>query len=127
MKIPETLRQRLREGKVIPFVGAGVSMSVRERGGAKLFPSWREMLERAAGRLEAEGDDVHAALVRNFLSLKAPNYLEAARYAHEGMGPAVWLDFLREQLDKSPESASPESLELAKAVWNLGSKLIITT
>ncbi|MDT7808504.1 MAG: hypothetical protein QOJ70_2317 [Acidobacteriota bacterium] len=32
MRIPETLRQRLREGKVIPFIGAGVSMSVRERG-----------------------------------------------------------------------------------------------
>lgn len=128
MKIPETLGQRLREGKVIPFVGAGVSMSVRERGtGNSLFPSWREMLEKAASRLEAEGGDVHAALVRNFLSLKAPNYLEAARYAHEGMGPSVWYDFLREQINKSPEGADPESLELAKAIWNLGSKLVITT
>lgn len=127
MKIPEKLRQRLREGKVIPFVGTGVSMSVREHDGAGLFPSWGEMLERAAVRLEAEGDGACAGLVRNFLSLKAPNYLEAARYAHEGLGPSIWYDFLREQLDKPPESAAPESLELAKAVWNLGSKLVITT
>ena len=128
MKIPDTLRQRLREGKVIPFVGAGVSMSVRERGtGKSLFPSWREMLEKAARRLEAEGGDVHAGLVRNFLSLKPPSYLEAARYAHEGMGASVWYDFLREQLNKSPEGAAPESLELAKDIWSLGSRLVITT
>src|SRR3954470_1144990 len=120
MMIPETLKKRLREGKVIPFVGAGVSMSVRERdGGGPLFPSWREMLEKAALRLEAEGNEGHAGLVRNFLNLKAPDYLQAARYAREGMGEAVWLDFLKEQLDKPPESASPESLELARAVWNL--------
>ncbi|HEY0173285.1 MAG TPA: tetratricopeptide repeat protein [Pyrinomonadaceae bacterium] len=128
MKIPETLRQRLREGKVIPFVGAGVPMSVRGReGGEPLFPSWREMLERAAGRLEGDGDEVRAGLVRNFLSLKPPKYLEAAQYAREGMGASDWYDSLRAQLDKSPESAAPESLELAKAVWKLGSRLVITT
>lgn len=128
MTIPETLRRRLREGKVIPFVGAGVSMSVRERdGGGPLFPSWREMLERAALRLEAEGDDQHAGLVRGFLSPKTLDYLEAARYARKGMGEAVWLDFLKGELDKHAESAAPESLELARAVWNLGSRLVITT
>lgn len=73
MMIPETLKKRLREGKVIPFVGAGVSMSVREReGGGPLFPSWREMLERAAGRLEAEGektqDDFSASCARALMS-----------------------------------------------------------
>src|ERR1051325_1190889 len=128
MRIPETLRQRLREGKVIPFVGAGVSMAVRERDGdGPLFPSWREMLERAARRLEVEGNEEHAGLVRGFLNIKPPNYLEAAKYAREGMGEAIWLNFLKEQLDKPLESAAPESLELAEAVWNLGSRLVITT
>ncbi|MFL6284953.1 MAG: SIR2 family protein [Pyrinomonadaceae bacterium] len=118
----------MREGKVIPFVGAGVSMSVRERdGGGPLFPSWREMLERAAGRLEAEGDEQHAGLVRGFLNPKTLDYLEAARYARKGMGEAIWLDFLKGQLDKPLESAAPESLELAEAVWRLGSRLVITT
>src|SRR5689334_1482710 len=119
MTIPATLRQRLREGKVIPFVGAGVSMSVRGRDGGPLFPSWREMLEGAAGRLEIEGNNEHAGLVRGFLNIKPPNYLEAAKYAREGLGEAVWLNFLKEQLDKPLESAAPESLELAKAVWGL--------
>jgi tetratricopeptide (TPR) repeat protein len=128
MKIPETLKRRLREGKVIPFVGAGVPMSVRERdSGRPLFPSWREMLERAASRLEGDDDDVRAGLVRNFLSLKPPKYLEAAQYAREGMGPSDWYGFLREQLARSHESADPESLELAKSVWRLGSKLVATT
>lgn len=128
IKIPETLRQRLSSGKVIPFVGAGVSMSVLERDGGKpLFPSWRELLERAALRLEDENDAEHAALVRNFLSPKTLDYLEAARYARRGMGPVIWFEFLSEQFDKSPESASPQSLEVARAVWGLGSRLVITT
>lgn len=128
MTIPATLKQRLREGKVIPFVGAGVSMSVRERdGGGPLFPSWRKMLESAALRLEDEGDDQHAGLVRGFLNPKTLDYLDAARYARKGMGEAVWLDFLKGELDKPAESAAPESLELARAVWNLGSRLVITT
>jgi hypothetical protein len=43
-RCPELLRRRYHDGKVIPFVGAGVSMSVSGGGG----PSWSELVERAA-------------------------------------------------------------------------------
>ena len=67
MMIPQTLEDRLREGKVIPFVGAGVSMAVINREtGKRLFPSWSELLMRAADRLDEEGDPSFANLVRGF-------------------------------------------------------------
>jgi tetratricopeptide (TPR) repeat protein len=126
--IPQTLRDRLLSGKVIPFVGAGVSMAVRHKDtGDPLFPGWRELLERAAVRLEAEQDSAHAALVRSFLAPKTTDYLQAARYARQGMGAAIWFNFLKEQFDKQPQQASQESLGLARAIWELGSHLIITT
>ncbi len=46
MYIPETLKKRLQEGTVIPFVGEGVSMAVMHRQTGKcLYPNWKELLE----------------------------------------------------------------------------------
>lgn len=126
--IPDTLKKRLRAGRVIPFVGAGVSMSVKDKEtNEPLFPGWRRLLESAAARLERDKKDSHAGLVRNFLAPDISDYLEAAKRAREGMGAAIWVEFLKEQLDKLSEQASVESLALAQAIWQLGSKLIITT
>lgn len=48
-RCPELLRRRYQEGKVIPFIGAGVSMSVIRRG-----PSWSELVDQAASDLGFE-------------------------------------------------------------------------
>ena len=128
LDIPRTLRTRLRDKQVLPFVGAGVSMAVRERDtGRRLFPSWRELLEHAADRLAEEKKEAYADIVRGLLALnRSEKYLEAARHAREGLG-AVWYDFLKEQLDRPRGQADDESLSLARQVWELGSRLIITT
>ncbi len=128
MSIPKTLEDRLREGKVIPFVGAGVSMPVLDsETGERLFPSWRELLERSATRLEEENDGQHAAAVRALLNLPKPDYLGAARHVREGLREAIWYQFLKEQFGYPRERAKTESLKLAQAIWNLKSKLVITT
>ena len=60
MNCPEELRQRYREGRVIPFVGAGVSMSVTwETDGRHLRgPSWRELVDQAATMLGFENPEL---------------------------------------------------------------------
>ncbi len=127
MDIPRTLRDRLRADKVIPFVGAGVSMSVLDRKtDERLFPSWRELLERAANRLEEEKKIPYATIVRSLLDLDKPDYLEAARRAREGLGEAIWYEFLGGQFDYPRERVKAESLKLAQAIWNLKSQLVIT-
>ena len=127
MEIPRTLRDRLRADKVIPFVGAGVSMSVLDgKTDKRLFPSWRELLERAANRLEEEKKIPYATIVRSLLDLDKPDYLEAARRAREGLGEAIWYEFLGEQFDYPRERVKVESLKLAQAIWNLKSQLVIT-
>ena len=47
---PEELRRRYVEGRVVPFVGAGVSMSVtwNTTMGVQRGPSWSELVDRAA-------------------------------------------------------------------------------
>ena len=127
MAIPRKLEERLRSNKVIPFIGAGVSMAVKEKEtGKRLFPSWKELLERAADRLDAEQKANYASLVRSLLHIDNPDYLDAARRARQALGP-IWFDFLKEQLDYPRGRVEDESLKPAEATWKLGSQLLITT
>jgi SIR2-like domain len=48
MTCPTELRRLYRERRVIPFVGAGASMSVSWDGGKKRGPSWTAMVDEAA-------------------------------------------------------------------------------
>jgi hypothetical protein len=69
MEIPQTLKAKLASRKVIPFVGAGVSMAIlRKENGERLFPSWKELLNLSAERLEREGKSNDAAFVRAALN-----------------------------------------------------------
>ncbi len=125
--IPRALSERLSAGNVIPFVGAGVSMTVkRAEGGGRLFPSWRELLLCGAKRLEDEGKSTGATLVRTVVEDEDPDFLYAAKRLREKLGP-IWSEFLREQIDVPRAAADSESLALARAVWALGSRLIVTT
>lgn len=123
--IPSQLKESLQKGLVVPFVGAGVSMSVRNKiDGSALFPSWKTLLEQAAIRLETEGKDNEASIVKGFV--KTNRLLDAAKEAKQALG-ANWFNFLKQQFDPSSNNAEPDSLELARRVWKLGSNLIITT
>lgn len=53
MICPPLLRDRYREKRVLPFIGAGASMAVRWQDGnvTKRGPSWNEMVDRAATEL----------------------------------------------------------------------------
>ncbi len=122
--IPQQLKESLQQGLVIPFIGAGVSMSVKDKNGNALFPSWKNLLELAATRLEAENKPDEANIVKGFV--KTNRLLDAAKEAKQALA-ANWFDFLKQQFDHSEKDVAPDSLELARAIWQLGSKLIITS
>lgn len=125
--IPASLANALAGRTLIPFVGAGVSRSVICRNsGLPLFPSWNELLQRAADALERENLLEPAQVVRRMLNSNPPEYLDAARRAKEKLS-ARWTDFLRDQFERDHGAALPESLGLARCIWSLGSKLVITT
>ena len=127
MPIPQSLQDKLRKRQVVPFVGAGVSMSILDRLSRQpIFPSWRQLLSGAADRLEAEMKSGEAELVRAFLKIQRPDFLYAAQQARDALG-AVWYEYLKQVLDIPHERIDDGSLELARSVWRLGSNLVITT
>lgn len=122
---PRALLEALAQGRLIPFVGAGVSIAVRRAGGGRSFPDWPALLEKAAERLECENRQ-QGSVVRALLKQSPPDLLRAAEYAKEGLA-SLWPGFLREVFDVSRKDVDDASLELARAVWAVGSKLVITT
>ncbi len=127
MTIPQSLVDALRAGQVVPFVGTGVSMAVRRADGTALFPSWAGLLERGADRLDRESKGAEAGAVRDLLTDRSPDYLQAAEKLREGLGGALWGRFLKEEIDLSSSAADDATLDLARAVWGLGSLLLLTT
>ncbi|HST61571.1 MAG TPA: SIR2 family protein, partial [Longimicrobium sp.] len=102
-------------------------MAVRDReGGGSLFPGWKELLSGAADRLAREEKHPESELVHAHLKVDPPLLFEAARHAKRALGPS-WFHFLTDRFDPPRSRAQPESLTLARAVWTLGSNLIVTT
>jgi len=127
MPIPKALQDSLRAGRVVPFVGAGVSMSVLDRASRKpAFPSWRQLLEDSADRLDQENKSSEGDVVRSLVRSHRPDFLYAATRARTALGP-IWYEFLKDSLDIPFERIDDDSLALARAIWGLGSNLVITT
>lgn len=127
MAIPHALVERLRDGRIVPFVGAGVSMAVVDRDGKPLFPSWSQLLFAAADRLDHEAKSSEADVVRSVLKSSPPDFLYAASRARTALGEPLWYEFLKNKIDIQHNQIDDGSLDLARHVWELGSQLIITT
>lgn len=126
-KLPRTLVEAARSGRLVPFVGAGVSMAVYRTDGTRAFPSWAELLDASAERVEEEGHPEHSQAIRALLRLPKPDFFDIAKRARDVLGLATWRRFLVEQLAPARAEIADDSLALAKAIWALGSKLVITT
>ena len=60
MSFPSELKSVYREGRLLPFIGAGVSMSVEwtDSTGYKRGPSWRELVDKAAHLMDFKDPDL---------------------------------------------------------------------
>lgn len=109
---PDQLRERYREGRLLPFVGAGASMSVSwkdQSGETQRGPSWRELVDQATELLGFSDPDL--ARVRG----TDLQILEYFKLKHGGQ-TAKLTNWLSKLMDP-PVSAlrdSPIHRELAK-------------
>ena len=121
MDVGSQLKQEISKGNMVPFVGAGFSLNVtRYQTGKALFPSWRELLERAA---KATGNPDDACYIRR--PLRHSNNMEAAANTRKCLDPR-WFPFLKDQFDPFKQDVDPKSLIYAHTLWRFLSKIIIT-
>ena len=131
--IPKSLKDALEAGQVIPFVGAGVSMSVKRKNddgtesSESLFPSWKGFVEILAQALRDEQKPDEAAYVFSSINIKKPKYLDALQHAQEQLGESLWYKLFNESFDIPESQAHQDSLKLNELLWKLSNNLIITT
>jgi hypothetical protein len=118
VKVPEQLVSATAEGRLVPFVGSGVS-----RGVQCGLPTWPELLDKLSqallGGVEA---DVHAAdVVRGFVRLK--RYSSAAEEALRGLGKHRF----HEEIAKACDTRITGNQTVPQALWALQPKLVVTT
>lgn len=124
MQMEEKLKELIRERKVIPFVGAGVSKDVKFKDGSRVFVGWKELLERF---IPAINNEAQENVIRALLNVAPINYLEIADKIEEYLTPKEFNDCLEKTFAIDYHEVNEETYTLAKAIWNLDSKLIITT
>ncbi|MEZ8846852.1 SIR2 family protein [Vibrio cyclitrophicus] len=112
------LKEAMSEGKLIPLVGAGVSMAITDKNNNRIFPSWTELLEKAAEEIDVDERD----LIEGFI--KRGRLLEAAREARDSITGDLWFNFIRAQFDPKLDECNQNSFDLPKAIWKLSNQII---
>ena len=119
MTIPQSLIRSVYQGRIVPFVGSGLSLAVKDG----LFPSWDQLLGRLADKLVEEVQEDSAGIVRLFVKKKQLN--KAADEAVESLGKADFRDVMKSIFAiRQPKDID---LSLPSAVWSLGPKIVVTT
>ncbi len=119
MSIPRALIEAFQRGRVIPFVGAGVSLSVQP----DLFPNWTQLLRLLADRLDAESAKDSATIVRSFCN--KGQLLKAAEEALSELGRNRFYEVMRQTFRRPCPAAA--DLSLPGAIWELQPSLVVTT
>lgn len=132
-KIPKSLVDALKAGNVVPFVGAGVSMSVKKKNAddtksdESLFPSWKGFIETLVQSLRDELKNEVAEFILLGIKTGKLSYLDALQEIQKDLGNRLWYKLFEENFDKSQSEADEDSFKLYKLIWELGKNLIITT
>ena len=120
----EKLKKLISENKVIPFVGAGVSKDVKFKDGRKAFVGWRELLERFIPEIS---DKPQAEVIKALLNVTPTDYLEVADKIEKYLSTKEFNEVLKATFTVDYNDIDETTYALAKAIWNLDSKLVITT
>ena len=118
-QIPDKLKSEFAAGRVIPFIGSGVSRDVNKT----LFPTWGELLNDMEAELRKVPKEDHADLVK--MNCKCKKWLDAAKVAWEELGQSRFHDVMLNRFDISEPTDANWSLP--DAIWGLKPRLVMTT
>ena len=123
----EKLKKLIRENKVIPFVGAGVSKEVKFKNGDNAFINWKELLERFVSQIENKKSKaiIEAMLIED--DDDPIDYLEVANKIESTLLKNDFNNVLNNVFSIDYNDINETTYNLAKEIWNLNSNLIITT
>ncbi len=120
----EELKRLISENKVIPFVGAGVSKDIKYKSGEKAFVNWKELLIKLN---EIVLEEPTKNYIKHCIDTKKIDYLQIADMIEKELTTTEFNKTLKDIFDINFDEINASTLELAKTIWELNCKLIITT
>ncbi|MCT7548319.1 tetratricopeptide repeat protein [Aliarcobacter butzleri] len=120
----EELKKLISENKVIPFVGAGVSKDIKYKSGEKAFVNWKELLIKLN---EIVLEEPTKNYIKHCIDTKKIDYLQIADMIEKELTRTEFNKILKDIFDINFNEINASTLELAKTIWELNCKLIITT
>lgn len=123
--LPQSLIDAIKNNTLIPFVGAGISMGIKDNKDNLIFKSWTNSLLDAAEILNYEQKTKEATAIKALLDLPDVDYLETASKIHKYLN-SNWNKYLTQIFDKSSENINQSSLQIPKEILKINN-LVITT
>ena len=122
MNLPETLVKKLSQGHVVPLVGAGVSMSIKNSQGKRVFPSWEALLLNAAKKASEESNSTVENAITSLVDMGELH--TAADMAKKHLPNTIWYDFLTEQFNPDLNQLDEASAKLQRLIWKISNRII---
>ncbi|WP_462173297.1 SIR2 family protein [Pseudoalteromonas xiamenensis] len=113
------LTQLLKDKQLVPLVGAGVSMSIKDINNNPVFPNWVKLLNDAANEIKDQEDKNYCEYL-----VKRARLLEAANEIKRFLHGEKWYAFLKSQFNPDLKKCDPNSFDLPRAIWKLSSQII---
>ena len=123
--LPQSLIDAIKNNNLIPFVGAGVSMGIKDTQNNRIFKSWTNSLLDAVQILRNEKEDAKATRIESGLKIQPIDYLEIASEIHKYLN-SQWNKYLTTTFDKDLENINRDTLSIPKEILKINN-LVITT
>ena len=119
VRIPDKLKSEFAKGRVVPFIGSGVSLAVKN----SLFPTWGGLLKEMESALRGMDKGRRAEQVK--IPCEFHEWLDAAKVALKELGKRGFHDVMLQRFDV-PEPTDA-NWSLPDAIWGLKPSVVITT
>ncbi len=123
--LPQSLINAVKDNTLIPFVGAGISMGMKDNQNNPVFKSWTNSLLDAVKILNNEHKTNEATNIESELKIQPVDYLAIASKIHKYLN-SHWNTFLVKTFERDFNTIDENSLEIAKAILKINN-LVITT
>jgi formylglycine-generating enzyme required for sulfatase activity len=119
VKITPKLKNEFASGRIVPFVGSGVSLAVKE----SLFPTWAGLFKDMESALRVMNKERRADQVK--IHCEFNEWLDAAKVAWKELGKNGFHDVMLKRF--KIEKPADANWSLPDAIWDLKPRVVITT